>query len=71
MSRGMLYQSGDSRLRSLSRDLLRQVRHPEEIGIEKIAEWIKSGPKGDRELAVKCAGAASDGRSQTQELIVR
>ena len=67
----MLNQSGDSGLRDLCRNLLGKVRHPEKIGIEKVAEWIQSGAKGDRELAIQGASVRGNRRPKGVQLLVR
>lgn len=71
LGRSVLNQSGDGGLRSLCRNLLRKVRHPEKIGIQLVAERVQCGAKGDRELAVECACVRGDGRTQAHELIAR
>ncbi len=71
LGRSVLNQSSEGGLRSLCRNLLRKVRHPEKIGIEQVTERVQCGAKGDRELGVECACVRGDGRTKAQELIAR
>ena len=68
LRRRILDQCGDRGLRNLCRDLLRQACHLEKVRVQKVAERIQSGAKGDSELAIERAGVSGNRRPETEEL---